>query len=73
MFHVAHIITPTQLIKNFKAIAKYLNDLKEPILITQKNGAKLVLLTAERYEPMIYDYSDSHKIIPFLGEIVNRK
>ena len=35
MWHINNIINATQLIKNFTEIAKYLEDMKYPILVIQ--------------------------------------
>lgn len=53
MFRAGDIISVTQLIKNFKAVSRYITMTPIPILITQKKDNPLVLLPVEVFEDMM--------------------
>lgn len=50
MFRTEQIITATQFVKSFPAIAKFLADVPQPLLISQKSGRFLVVLPAELFQ-----------------------
>ena len=52
MFRTGQIINATQLVRHFKKISKYLDGNPQPILITQKKQAYLVLVPAELFEDL---------------------
>ena len=53
MFRSSQIIPASQVIRNFRAISRYLEAEQEPVLITRKNGWHLVLMNAEAFEDLI--------------------
>ncbi|MBX7136871.1 MAG: type II toxin-antitoxin system Phd/YefM family antitoxin [Oligoflexia bacterium] len=53
MFRNSQIINRSELFKHFKAIARYLADQPQPILITHRSGMNLVLVNAEIFEDLL--------------------
>ena len=47
MFRPNQILTATALVKKYKQISKWLRNSPQALLITQKDGEKLVLVNAE--------------------------
>ena len=54
MFSTSQIITATQLVRNFKSIARRLYVYPEALLITQKRGMHLVLVNSDIYEGLLH-------------------
>lgn len=50
MFQLGQIFTASQLLKNFRKILSQLEIDPQPILITQRNGAHMVLVNAEIWQ-----------------------
>jgi len=52
MFKLGQIITSTQLLRRYREILRLLEVEPQPLLITQRNGAHMVLVNAEIFEEL---------------------
>jgi|694.fasta_scaffold34635_2 hypothetical protein len=50
MFRMDQIVTATQFLRHFRALADYLAKADEPLLITQKGGRFLVVMDGEFFD-----------------------
>ena len=52
MFRMDQIVTATQFLRHFRALADYLAKADEPLLVTQKGGRFLVVMDGEFFDGM---------------------
>ena len=53
MFRISQIVTATELLKYFKIISNELTEIHEPLLVTQRCGKHLVLMSADFFEDLL--------------------
>lgn len=53
MFRTDQIVTSTQLIRHFRALARRIEKTHEPLLISQRNSQFLVILEAGIFENLL--------------------
>jgi PHD/YefM family antitoxin component YafN of YafNO toxin-antitoxin module len=68
MFRTNQILTSTELLKHFRAIARLLDNDPQALLVLQRNGVRLVLLNAEIYEELMLKSFERPGPKPFESE-----
>lgn len=63
MFTTDQILTATKLLRNFPRFSRLLQREPQALLITQKGGNHVVLVSAEMFQDLVRGAFSSHKLI----------
>jgi hypothetical protein len=67
MFDLGNILTSTQLIRGYRKILSELEREPQALLITQRNGAHMVLVNAEIFEELL-EFRHSAQLVSELNK-----